>query len=719
MAYATLGTYTGTCYNVLGGVINGFTYKATVSYEQDIVANLTRLKITSTVACTGSTGTASTYYFKLNGNDYHHKYVNLGYGVSYTSSEVQTTVYHNTDGTKVYNLNVGLETEVAKGSNANINNGALKKATINQNITLPTIPRASSFTAPTFTCGSAGTITITPVVSSFTHKVHYSFGNASGTISSSCTTSCSWTPSNDLAKQIPNSTSGVGNITVDTYNGSTKVGSSTQLFRLYVNGSMYPTFTSLSLTGNNLLNGYYVQGKSTVTAKINGATGSYGSTITGYSISGHSLSSSSSSATSGVFTGSGNATYKATIMDSRGRTATKQQSIYVYPYSAPSVSFTLVSRADSNKVVNEQGEYVKIKIRYSITSINNANAKAYTLHYRVAGSSTWTSLIGSTTLSSYSSEDLEITTSAKISVASTYEFRIGVGDSYSTSYDYATVNTVACVLDFEQDGIGVGKYREKGMLDVAGDIYTSGKIETTGTIKATGQITSTSSVRGTTFTQSNYGLPIEIGQTIDFHNSGSSSDVDVRLSSAGTRDRLRISNGGDLTKSIDVGVSSTAVFIKNATSGQFFTLDNGDRLTYGGFTVPHNWRQSFTPFLYCDTGTFTARGSYGQAVYLGDLVFVQGRIIATRGSLTGTMSIGGLPVSNIQNYAPVTFGFFGGLYTGHPTTSVDVHGYVQQNAGHIVLNHTDRNRGGWYPLYAEYGQTGEWDITFSAVYRWR
>lgn len=485
MAYTNLGTYTGTCYNVLGGVITGFTYKATVQYEQDIVANLTRLKITSTVACTGSTGTASTFYFKLNNADYEHKYINLGYGVSYTTSETYTTIYHNTDGTKSFTLSLAVETEVSQGSNANLNNYTLKRGVINQSITLPTIPRASDFTVPNFTCGSAGTITIKPVVSSFTHKVYYSFGSASGTVSSSATTSVSWTPSNDLAKQIPNSTSGIGSITVDTYNGSTKVGSKSHTFTLYVNSSMFPTYTSLTLTGVNLLGGLYVQGKSSVKATITSPAGSYGSTITGYQISGHALESTSASATSGVFTGSGNATYKGVITDSRGRKTTKSASIYIYPYNAPNVNIVTLTRANSAGTADEQGEYIKLVISYNIVAVNNKNLKYITVDYRVKGATSWTNTVAQTTLTDYINTNYNVSMTLKTSIASQYEFRIGIKDNYTTTYAYGNINTATCLMDIEENGVGISKYWEKGALDVGGDTYIKGTLSVGDTTKIT------------------------------------------------------------------------------------------------------------------------------------------------------------------------------------------------------------------------------------------
>lgn len=722
MAFETLGTYTGTCYNVLGEVINGFTYKATVKYEQDIVANLTRLKVATTVACTGSTGTASTFYFKLNDVDYERKYINLGWGVSHTTSETTTTVYHNTDGTKVYNLNLGLETEVTQGANANLNKYTLKRATINQSITLPTIPRASDFTVPTFTCGSAGAINITPVVSSFTHKVFYYFGNVSGTISNSCTTSCSWTPSNDLAEQIPNSLNGVGSIVVDTYNGSTKVGSSSKTFTLYVNASMYPTFTALTLKGNNLLNGYYVQGKSSVTAQIEDAAGSYGSTISSYNITGHNLSASSSSATSSILTQSGTLAYKATTTDSRGRTATKQQSIYVYPYSSPSVTFELLSRSTSDKVANEQGEYVKVIINYVITSINNANAKSYTLDYRVKGSNSWTSVIGNTLLTDYINTGLEITSNVKLSVASTYEFRIGVKDSYTTSYNYGEIGTVGCVLDFEQDGIGVGKYREKGMLDVAGDVYTTGSLNASGSIVAQGMLSSSSTVNGSTFVQSlsTYGThPLEIGKYVDMHQSGSTNDVDVRLEAILQRG-LMIRPGNDLSQGTEVGrINNNASFIKNEKGGQFLTMEDSGRLTYDGSTVPHNWRQNFTPFIFSDTGNFNMVEGWGEAVYLGDLVWIRGRVRGSRGGHSGSVYIGGLPVSCKGGYPALDIAFFGGVTGNLGNGGFDIRAYLEGNASHCIITYSNKDTGGWHNLQCSHVTTGNMDISFSATYRWR
>src|SRR5699024_3713500 len=96
------------------------------------------------------------------------------------------------------------------------------------NITLDSIPRASSVSAANMRMGTAGKINISRASSSFTHTLTYSFGNTSGTIATKTTaTSVSWTPALSLASQIPNATSGTCTITCTTYNGNTNIGSTT------------------------------------------------------------------------------------------------------------------------------------------------------------------------------------------------------------------------------------------------------------------------------------------------------------------------------------------------------------------------------------------------------------------------------------------------------------------------------------------------------------
>lgn len=258
----------------------------------------------------------------------------------------------------------------------------------------------------------------------------------------------------------------------------------------------------------------------------------------------------------------------------------------------------------------------------------------------------------------------------------------------------------------------------KNSMSTTGSITTSGAITTSSTIKATGQVTSLSSVRGTTFTQSNYGLPLEIGKYIDMHQSGSSNNVDVRLV-ARDRQGLQVARGDDLSRYVELGTGKDDRYFYNSTSKKYLAMKDDGRLTYDSYTVPHNWRQNFTPFIYSATGNFTMVEQWGEAVFLGDLVWVRGRVRGSRGGHSGAVNIGGLPVSCVAGYPALNIAFFGGITTTLGSNAFEIKCYIESSASHAILNYTDKSTGGWHPLQCSHLITGNIDISFSATYRWR
>ena len=477
-----MARYYGTCYNSKGQAmtsangLNGYSFYVDVEYTQSIENNTSTLTIKPYII--DPHGGAFTWYFKLDGSDYYSVYQNtISQGNTVSGSTATKTVSHNADGTKTFTLNVSVETSYVAGANNNLNTYCIQRASLSQSITLNTIPRTSDFSFGDFTMGSVGTITINRASSSFTHVVTYWFGSANGTISSNATTSASWTPSRDLGYQIPNSLSGVGTITVATYSGSTHVGSKSKTFTLWVTGDMYPTFSSIGVTGLDLFEGNYVQSKSRIALSINGATGSYGSTITGYSIVGSNLNTSSSSGTSGYLSVSGSQTYTAKITDSRGRTCTKTTSIYVHPYTSPTVSFTYVTRADANYAPKDNGIYANVSIKFVISDIAylGTNAKNYILYYKPVSDSNWNQVSG--TLSSYYGDGYYIPLYGIVfDLTKTYDIHIYVSDSYGTAVATTKLQAGRCLLDIESSGLGVGKFWEQGALDINGNVYVNGTL---------------------------------------------------------------------------------------------------------------------------------------------------------------------------------------------------------------------------------------------------
>ena len=428
-----------------------------------------------------------------------------------------------------------LDSTNISGSFSGTYNGAnvLRSGSASATVTLNTIPRASSFTLDK-TSGTIGTdvfkVTISRASSSFTHSVYYKFGSNTWTKADKTTAT---TVNVDVGigdcAQIPNATSGTATIQVDTYNGNTKVGSASRTITLNVPSSVVPS-VSIGVTANSALSGHDVAGKTTFTVKANSATGSYGSTIKSYSITGGGLNSTSSSATTGTL-GAGSYTFTVKVTDSRGRTASASKGVTVHGYSKPSASFN-VYRANSSGSAQNDGTYVYAKITTTITNIANANVndKSYSIYWKNPSDTSWKTLKGWTTISDYSKSWNENLGDGWVNTQS-YDVRIQIRDSYETITIDKSVSTLNCVLNIEQDGVGIGKIWEKGKLDVTGDIYTSGRFVNMSNNKQSiiGGLTSTSSRWGVVGTIGGDGC-MEIGKYLDFHHtSNGGEDYSCRL----------------------------------------------------------------------------------------------------------------------------------------------------------------------------------------------
>ncbi len=254
------------------------------------------------------------------GSAIEHPAINIGTGSSQLIFAHDYNVPHNSDGTKT----VGIKISVA------LNTGGYGSSMVAFDLPLSNIPRASDVSDATGTIGSAMTINISRKNSAFTHTVKYSFGSKSGTIATGVGTSCSWTPPADLATVIPNATSGIGGITVDTYSGSTKIGSKSAQLTLNVPSSMTPKLGSITLTDSNtavknLLNtaNTFAEIVSDIKVAFNNATGVQGSTITDYhaEIVNKNQSTSDNNGNLGLMKWNGSAQVKAWVVDSRGRSS--------------------------------------------------------------------------------------------------------------------------------------------------------------------------------------------------------------------------------------------------------------------------------------------------------------------------------------------------------------------------------------------------------------
>ena len=384
------------------------------------------------------------------------------------------TVGHNADGTKSF------------GFSAHFNgSGGWSPGMLSiggNSFTLTTIPRSSSVSVGAGTIGSSVTINISRQSSSFKHTVRYAWGNKSGTIASNVDTSTTWTIPLDFANDIPNSATGTGTIYVDTYSGSTKTGTQSTTLTASVPASMKPTFTGVTLADYNtaaqtLIPGNtFIQVISNIKVTFNGGAGSYGSTITGYKaeIVGKNQTTNVNGGTLGIMNYNGTITVRASVSDSRGRWSdTRDMSVTVLEYFAPALSFSIARTGSTSSTLT-----VTRNARVAPLTVGGAQKNTMTLSFKVArlGTTTYTADTGPAAGSWTSLASL---TNSQANLAGSYVANqswvvIGtLADKFTQTEFAVNVATESVVFSYDRSGVGVNKIRERGALDVNGDIYAN------------------------------------------------------------------------------------------------------------------------------------------------------------------------------------------------------------------------------------------------------
>ena len=335
----------------------------------------------------------------------------------------------------------GKKTLACSGSFSISGSSYLSNGSISCSIVLDQIPRATKPTlaASTVALGSAVTIGIAPAVSSWTHNLYYRIGTGSWVrFATGVKSNYAWAVPLAIADNFPSATSGTITIGVNTYNGSTLIGG-TQTINLNITipASVAPSVSSVSVSEREqpiqLFGAGYVQGKSRFLVNSS-ASGAYGSWITGYRFDVGSQSytnTSNSYEMQETVRDSGTVTIKVTVTDSRGRTASRSITVSVLPYSVPQITGFDCSRCgDAKGTVNNSGEFLKVYMAFSVSSLNNNNTGKYKLEYCQTGASSWTAL---TSGDSYSYSGTFISSTALLNSANSYKVRLSLLDSFPSS----------------------------------------------------------------------------------------------------------------------------------------------------------------------------------------------------------------------------------------------------------------------------------------------
>ena len=294
-----------------------------------------------------SSSASKAWNVTVNGTNYSGtNTVGISSGTTKTLASGSTTITHNADGTKSFSFSFSQQFDINYSGV-----GWIGTKSGSGSGTLTTIPRTSSVSSTNANIGENITITINRASSSFTHTLTYAFSGLSGTIATkTSSTSISWTLPTSFYAKIPNAKSSWGTITCDTYSGSTKIGSSSCRFNVYVKESTNkPTIsatvkdinaTTKALTGDeNKLIKYYSQAQFTVTgsAKNSATVKSLTSTYNG-----NTVSKADTTSWTAHYSNAIQASYAFGVVDSRGYsnsvTVTKTLINYVKITCALSVS---------------------------------------------------------------------------------------------------------------------------------------------------------------------------------------------------------------------------------------------------------------------------------------------------------------------------------------------------------------------------------------------
>ena len=368
------------------------------------------------------------------------------------------TIPHNSDGSKNFTISA-----VSGWIYGNGNYYGESKS-----FTLPTIPRASSVSCSTANIGSSATITINRASTSFTHTLTYSFGSLSGTIATKTSnTNISWTIPTTFYSHIPNSKSGTGTITCDTYNGSTLIGSKSTSFTATVNESaskptLNPTAvdsnnTTTALTGDSSKFIKYYSNASVAT----GAQARNSATLKSQKITCGAKSITSASGTINAVE-SGTFTFSAT--DSRGYTTTQTVNKTLIEYIKLTCSLNAGAPTTAGVAT------LKISGNYWDGTFGKvANTLTVQYRYKAQGGSygSWTTVSATKSNNTYNAT----ATISELNYQTTYVFQARAVDKLATKNTNEQTRRTTPVFDWGKNDFKVnGNFRVTGATTLDGNL---------------------------------------------------------------------------------------------------------------------------------------------------------------------------------------------------------------------------------------------------------
>lgn len=273
---------------------------------------------------------------------------------------------------------------------------------------LPQIARASQpscITWPNTTedignIGDTITIHMNRHSDKFTHTVRYSFYDLDGTIATKVENNCKWTIPTSFYEKIPNSNSSWGTIYVDTYNGSTKIGTKSVKFTCHVSNAN-PTIEkieyydqnqkTLAITNDNQI---IIRNNSKLEFMLTNLKALKYATLTDVVVRINGLTSISllSDETASVATlyigelnSSSNLTAEIVLTDSRGNSTTYKKEVVICDWVQPSAIINCQRENNFYSTTN-------LTVDGNISSLNDKNEMTIQYQYKKTSDNEYSSL---------------------------------------------------------------------------------------------------------------------------------------------------------------------------------------------------------------------------------------------------------------------------------------------------------------------------------------
>ena len=415
--------------------------------------------------------------------------VNIGANSTQTLASGTAVVPHSDDGTKAFSYTFSQEFKLT------LNNGNYMGTYSGAGSgTLETIARASQPSLVTWpettqnvgNFGAEFSIHMNRKASTFAHVVRYEYGSRTGTIATNVTTGTTWAVPLDFMNDIPNATSGSGRIYVDTFNGSTYIGTRYTGFTATVPSTVKPacSLTLEDITGVDDIYGSPVQGLSKIKITVN-TTPAYSSPITSYAVRADGINYNTATATTAELQTSGSSPVTATVTDKRGRSGTASYTMNVQAYTPSKLTSLSVRRCDEDGSENDQGEYVRVSFSAAVTSLGGKNTATYTLKYKKSGTTSYTSQTLTDYANKYSVTDGSVIIAADSN--SSYDIELTVADRHSSASRATSASTAFTLMNWGPNGtsFALGKVAEKSKsFEIGLDAYDKyGALISNGTIK--------------------------------------------------------------------------------------------------------------------------------------------------------------------------------------------------------------------------------------------